>query len=87
MTSWRALKHRIFREADARPRADALGVCVGGMQAWPETRACWAARCTKPGCGSVNYDRLGTVKQLRACVMSFPTQVDLDWMDQAISID
>ncbi|KAJ7655945.1 hypothetical protein B0H17DRAFT_1146278 [Mycena rosella] len=75
--SWRALKARIGRELDGAPLGAELGVPVGGMCDWPEARACWAARCTKEGCGAANYDRVATLKQIRACVDALPVSVDL----------
>ncbi|KAJ7107002.1 hypothetical protein C8R44DRAFT_805089 [Mycena epipterygia] len=76
--TWRALKTRVFREMDCRPDGEALGVPVGGMCDWPETRACWAATCVREGCGAANYDRVGTLKQIRACVDALPVAVDVD---------
>ncbi|KAJ7452903.1 hypothetical protein FB451DRAFT_1521025 [Mycena latifolia] len=77
--TWRALKARLVREMEVAPRGDELGVAVGGMCEWSEARACWAAVCAKPGCGTANYDRVATLKQIRACVDSLPVAVDLDW--------
>ncbi|KAJ7622040.1 hypothetical protein FB45DRAFT_121251 [Roridomyces roridus] len=78
-TSWRALKHRVFREMDERPIGDGLGVPVGGICEWEEARACWAAKCLKPGCGAVNYDRVATLKQIKACVDGLPRVIQWDW--------
>ncbi|KAJ6533805.1 hypothetical protein DFH09DRAFT_932676 [Mycena vulgaris] len=75
--TWRALKHRILREMDRTPLGAALGVPVGGMCDWPEAQACWAAKCGKEGCGAANYDRIATLKQIRACVDSLPVAVDI----------
>ncbi|KAJ7494844.1 hypothetical protein B0H11DRAFT_1802400 [Mycena galericulata] len=76
--TWRALKHRIMREMDVRPLGDALGVPVGGMCDWLEAQACWAAKCTKEGCGAANYDRVATLRQIRGCVHGLPRSVDLE---------
>ncbi|KAJ7082657.1 hypothetical protein B0H15DRAFT_785521 [Mycena belliarum] len=77
--SWRALKIRLVREIERAPAGEALGVLVGGMAEWPETRACWDAKCSRPECGAANYDRIATLKQIRSCVNALPVAVDLDW--------
>ncbi|KAJ7125772.1 hypothetical protein C8R43DRAFT_1212083 [Mycena crocata] len=84
--TWRALKARVGREMDVRPLGDGLGLPVGGMSEWEESRACWAARCTKDGCGAVNYDRIATLKQLRACVDSLPIAVDLGFDQDSAAV-
>ncbi|KAK7017325.1 hypothetical protein R3P38DRAFT_2986491 [Favolaschia claudopus] len=76
-SSWRALKHRVLRELDVCSSGAAMqdyGIAVSGglwgedgMGNWPEAKACWAAMCVKPGCGATNYDRVATIRQMRAC--------------------
>ncbi|KAK6987606.1 F-box domain-containing protein [Favolaschia claudopus] len=53
-----------------------------GMGNWPEAKACWAAVCVKPGCGATNYDRVATIRQMRACLDGLPFAVDVDWLDE-----
>ncbi|KAJ7183753.1 hypothetical protein C8R46DRAFT_1308735 [Mycena filopes] len=98
--TWRALKHRIFKEIDARAAGDALalgpgmwdagegeGEGGGGMGTWAEARACWAAVCVKPGCGAANYDRPATLKQIRACVDGLPKVVEVEWLEEGTDVD
>ncbi|KAF9265827.1 hypothetical protein L218DRAFT_832442, partial [Marasmius fiardii PR-910] len=40
---WRELKARIFLELDKNPKGDTIGNWQ--MEEWPETAACWSARC------------------------------------------
>ncbi|CAK5270090.1 unnamed protein product [Mycena citricolor] len=82
--SWRELKARVFKEMEARPLGDMLGVPVGGMAAWEESKACWAAVCTKADCSAANYDRVATLRQMRSCVDSLPCQVEVDWLAEDI---
>lgn len=67
----------MFLEMERRPLGDTLGVVVGETADWPEARACWEARCTKPDCGGLNYDRVATLRQIQACVALLPLTVDM----------
>ncbi|KAK1226585.1 hypothetical protein PQX77_010425 [Marasmius sp. AFHP31] len=72
---WRELKARIFLELDQHPKGDAVGGWQ--MEEWPETLACWNARCRKPGCGHLLYGKADTLNHLRACMKRLPSAVTL----------
>ncbi|KAF8220736.1 hypothetical protein L208DRAFT_1332090 [Tricholoma matsutake] len=76
--TWRQLKHAIFIEMDRRPLGDTIGLAVGETAEWPVSKACWAARCPKEGCGGLYYDRISTLRQIRRCVESLPMTIDDD---------
>ncbi|KAF9482838.1 hypothetical protein BDN70DRAFT_874419 [Pholiota conissans] len=73
---WRQYKHVLFLEMERRPLGDTLGTVVGDTAEWPEALACWEAKCSKEGCGGLNYDRIATLRQIRACVALLPLTVD-----------
>ncbi|KIY74174.1 hypothetical protein CYLTODRAFT_416431 [Cylindrobasidium torrendii FP15055 ss-10] len=75
--TWKDLKQTMVQELEKRPLGDSVGGwLVGGIgartglgvMAWKEAEACWMAKCQNPECGSANYDRLTTLKQVRQCV-------------------
>lgn len=72
--TWRELKGVMFLEMDRRPLGDTvlskLDLCE-----WPEAEACWEARCSKEGCGSLNYDKVATLRQIRNCLDLLPTTI------------
>lgn len=70
---WRELKARMFYEMDQRPMGDTLAGL--DMEEWPESVACWSARCRKEGCGRVNYDKLATLRDIKACITLLPASV------------
>uniref|UniRef100_A0A0W0GEC4 BTB domain-containing protein n=1 Tax=Moniliophthora roreri TaxID=221103 RepID=A0A0W0GEC4_MONRR len=90
--SWRALKDALMLEMDRRPlghrilgkevdgisgkTADSKG--SGGVLCWPEAQPCWEATCSREGCGSLNYDRIATLKQLRICIESLPFDLETE---------
>ncbi|KAF9003039.1 hypothetical protein BDQ17DRAFT_1242485 [Cyathus striatus] len=74
--TWRELKSRMFIEVDRRPLGDTLAVITGGFAEWPEALACWQARCSKVGCGGLNYDRVSTLRQIKNCIDSLPTVIE-----------
>ncbi|KAJ7318754.1 hypothetical protein DFH08DRAFT_754659 [Mycena albidolilacea] len=81
--TWRALKHRILRELDVCASGDTLRDGMwgpGGMGTWAEAKACWAAVCVKPECAAANYDRVATIKQIRACLEGLSARVEVDWL-------
>ncbi|KAF7311796.1 F-box domain-containing protein [Mycena indigotica] len=83
-SSWRALKARLIRCLEEEPSGEALGIygeaVVGGMHSWPETKACWDARCVKADCGAKNYDQYGTIRQIKTCFEGLPSIVQVDWI-------
>ncbi|TFK35174.1 hypothetical protein BDQ12DRAFT_760384 [Crucibulum laeve] len=68
--TWRELKARMFVEMDRRPLGDTL--CGLDMEEWPEAIACWEARCTKEGCGRLNYSKIATLRDVMDCVGRLP---------------
>jgi len=69
----------MFVEIDKRPLGDTLGLAIGDAAEWPATQACWEAKCTKEDCGGLNYDRVATLRQIRACVALLPSTIDDDF--------
>ncbi|KAF8970843.1 hypothetical protein BDZ97DRAFT_1652051 [Flammula alnicola] len=74
--SWRELKHAMFLEMERRPLGDTLGLAVGDAAEWPVALACWEAKCSKEGCDGLNYDRIATLRQIRACVALLPLTIE-----------
>ena len=74
---WRAFKNAMFLEMERRPLGDTLGVVVGSTADWPEALACWEAKCKKDNCGGLSYDRIATLKQIRACIALLPSTIDI----------
>ncbi|KAF5378071.1 hypothetical protein D9615_007497 [Tricholomella constricta] len=74
--TWREFKNAMFAEIDRRPLADTLGLAVGQSAEWPEAKACWEAKCTKEGCGGLNYDRIATLRQIRNCIDLLPSTIE-----------
>ncbi|ESK88388.1 hypothetical protein Moror_14774 [Moniliophthora roreri MCA 2997] len=72
---WRELKARIFWEMDKNCRGDGIGSWE--MEEWPETVACWSARCRRVGCGHLLYGKADTLNHLRSCMKKLPTTVEL----------
>ncbi|KAF9475574.1 hypothetical protein BDN70DRAFT_813919 [Pholiota conissans] len=66
--TWRELKARMFMEMDRRPLGDTL--CGLEMEEWPESIACWEAKCGK--CGRLNYNKLITLRDIRQCISKLP---------------
>ncbi|KAF5381874.1 hypothetical protein D9757_007541 [Collybiopsis confluens] len=76
--TWRLLKEAMIMEIDRRPLGDSIigfdvgGIggedFVGGILAWPEAQACFAATCVKEECGGLNYDQCATLKEIQDCV-------------------
>ncbi|TRM66512.1 hypothetical protein BD626DRAFT_609066 [Schizophyllum amplum] len=69
--TWRELKARMFIEMDRRPLGDTLYGLE--MKEWPESAACWGARCT--GCAKLNYDKTTTKRNIQMCVLQLPDTV------------
>ncbi|KIM35439.1 hypothetical protein M413DRAFT_32470 [Hebeloma cylindrosporum] len=74
---WRAFKRAMFLEMERRPLGDTLGVMEGSTPDWPEALACWEAKCAKDDCRALNYDRIATLRQIRACVSLLPSTIDI----------
>ncbi|KAG5651998.1 hypothetical protein H0H81_006650 [Sphagnurus paluster] len=74
--TWREFKNAMFAEIDRRPLGDTLGVAVGHSANWPEAKACWEAKCSKEGCGGLNYDRIATLRQIRNCIEILPSTIE-----------
>ncbi|KAF7309354.1 BTB domain-containing protein [Mycena indigotica] len=59
---WRILKAKIISEFNRRPLGDRILVDMAG---WPESAACWRAKCH---CGNMYYDQVSTVANIKACI-------------------
>lgn len=79
--TWKDLKQMMLLEIERRPLGDTvsgypvsgIGGDTGlGVMSWKEAELCWAATCQNPDCGSANYDRLTTLKQVKQCVDELP---------------
>jgi hypothetical protein len=64
---------KMFMEMDKRPLGDTL--CSLEMEEWPEAVLCWAARCQKPGCGELNYNKLTTLRRIKESIDRLPLHV------------
>ncbi|KDR71912.1 hypothetical protein GALMADRAFT_229404 [Galerina marginata CBS 339.88] len=73
---WREFKNAMFLEIEKRPLGDTLGLAFGDAAEWPEALACWEAKCTKEGCGGLNYDRIATLRQIRLCISFLPSTIE-----------
>ena len=69
--TWRELKYKIILEMDHRPLGDTI--IESGLQDWPESRACWTAKCPNTGCCRVLYDRAETLRVIKECVAELPS--------------
>ncbi|THU88567.1 hypothetical protein K435DRAFT_830530 [Dendrothele bispora CBS 962.96] len=70
---WREFKSKVFWEMDRCAAADVIGSVE--MEDWPETVACWAAKCKNEVCGRFYYDKVVTVKKLKECIARLPKTV------------
>ncbi|KAG5652000.1 hypothetical protein H0H81_006652 [Sphagnurus paluster] len=71
--TWRELKARMFYEMDQRPLGDTL---LGlDMEEWPESIACWSAKCRKPECGRFYYNKLVTFRDIQDCLDKLPSTI------------
>lgn len=71
--SWRELKSRMFLEMDQRPLGDTLSGL--DMEEWPESTACWSAKCHKEDCGRLNYNKLSTLRDIKECIDRLPSTI------------
>ncbi|KAJ6529841.1 hypothetical protein B0H19DRAFT_1332982 [Mycena capillaripes] len=56
---WRILKAKLLAEFDRRPLGDCVLIDMSG---WPESAACWRAKCH---CGNLYYDQVSTVGNIK----------------------
>ncbi|KAG6917642.1 hypothetical protein DXG01_001749 [Tephrocybe rancida] len=71
--SWREFKSRLFFELDQRPLGDTL---LGlDIEEWPESIACWSAKCRRQECGRLYYDKLATLRDVRNCLNKLPSTI------------
>lgn len=73
-TSWRALKARMYEVMDMNPSGSCF-YSSGDVDSWIEAEKCWGAVCSTKSCGSLNYDKLATLRQIRGCIEQLPTTV------------
>ncbi|KAF7345690.1 Epimerase domain-containing protein [Mycena venus] len=59
---WRILKAKLLAEFDRRPLGDCVLVDMSG---WPESAACWRAKCL---CGNLYYDQVSTVGNIKESI-------------------
>jgi len=71
--TWRELKAKIYLEMDRRPLGDTL--CGLDMEEWPESVACWSAKCKKEGCGKLNYNKATTLRDIKAGIERLPSTI------------
>ncbi|GLB43080.1 hypothetical protein LshimejAT787_1205290 [Lyophyllum shimeji] len=71
--TWRELKARMFYEMDQRPLGDTL--LDLDMEEWPESIACWNAKCPKPGCGKLYYNKAATLRDIKNCLDKLPDTI------------
>ncbi|KAJ7064571.1 hypothetical protein C8F01DRAFT_1127289 [Mycena amicta] len=86
-TSWRTMRTRLVKalEEDLSGETLLIDCAVGGMHAWPETQACWDAKCIREGCGAKNYDKPGTIRQIQRCLEGLPSCVEVDWVVEDVA--
>lgn len=60
-------------EIDRRPLGD---IILGkGLSEWREALACWKAACPNESCKRLLYDRLETIRVIRACIEGLPKTI------------
>ncbi|KAJ7483626.1 hypothetical protein FB451DRAFT_109291 [Mycena latifolia] len=59
---WRILKAKLLSEFNRRPLGDRILVDMAG---WPESAACWRAKCH---CGNLYYDQVSTVGNIQESI-------------------
>ncbi|KAK2460335.1 hypothetical protein APHAL10511_007724 [Amanita phalloides] len=69
---WQALKFRMVLELDKRPLGDTL---LDMLDEWQEAVACWNACCSTKECGRPYYDKMATLREIRACLEQLPSSV------------
>ncbi len=70
---WRELKHVMLHELERRPAGDTV---LLGLEEWPQAKACWAARCKKPGCTSPVYDKVLSTRAIKEVLDSLPNAIE-----------
>jgi hypothetical protein len=71
--TWRELKYKITLEMDKRPLGDTI--FNGGLEEWPESKACWTAKCPGPKCDRALYDKKETSRVIRECLEALPKTI------------
>ncbi|KAF8126228.1 hypothetical protein K438DRAFT_1685670 [Mycena galopus ATCC 62051] len=61
---WRVLKAKLLSEFELRPLGDRI---LEDMSGWPESAACWRAKCL---CGNLYYDQVSTVGNIKESIKS-----------------
>ncbi|KAJ7643417.1 hypothetical protein DFH06DRAFT_1051694 [Mycena polygramma] len=59
---WRVLKAKLLSEFNRRPLGDRI---LTDMAGWPESAACWRAKCH---CGNLYYDQVSTVGNIKESI-------------------
>ncbi|KAJ7735023.1 hypothetical protein B0H16DRAFT_1380548 [Mycena metata] len=59
---WRVLKAKLLSEFNRRPLGDQI---LTDMSGWPESAACWRAKCH---CGNLYYDQVSTVGNIKESI-------------------
>ncbi|KAJ7155756.1 hypothetical protein C8R46DRAFT_1116392 [Mycena filopes] len=59
---WRVLKAKLLSEFNRRPLGDRI---LTDMSGWPESAACWRAKCH---CGNLYYDQVSTVGNIKESI-------------------
>ncbi|KAJ6552827.1 hypothetical protein B0H19DRAFT_1155030 [Mycena capillaripes] len=59
---WRILKAKLISEFHRRPLGDKI---MADMAGWPESAACWRAKCP---CGNLYYDQVSTVGNIKESI-------------------
>ncbi|KAJ6606913.1 hypothetical protein B0H10DRAFT_1956714 [Mycena sp. CBHHK59/15] len=73
--SWRVLKAKVFQlilEFNRRPLGDHTLVDMSG---WPESAACWRAKCQ---CGHLYYDQVSTVANIKESIQDASSTAHLE---------
>jgi len=70
---WKEFKARAFVEMDQRPLGDTL--ISLDIAEWPETIACWAAKCSNKGCEKPNYDPATTLRAIELSIRELPITI------------
>ncbi|KAF8893938.1 hypothetical protein BD779DRAFT_1467525 [Infundibulicybe gibba] len=71
--TWRELKYKIILEMDARPLGDTI--LNPGLLQWPESLACWAAKCPNAHCTRLLYDKTETIRVIKECIDALPNTI------------
>ena len=70
----------MFAELELSPAGDTV---LAGLEVWPATMTCWAAKCKKLACQSAVYDKALSSKAIKDVLDALPNAVDLPIYDTA----